>query len=525
MRKFTKYYKRMKVQFYRCAFLVLILNILFLPQRVPFEKNGANWFRIKLDGEEVGYCGSGTEADELLRQARLDVARESDTIVYADAKLEVEGKETVFGRVYTETQLVENMEEILKRHRKQTMKHAYTVKIKNYTVNLDSGEAVRSALQAALNQYENNGQYRVELVMDPTRELNTLTAVVRNEEKENPDAVRPFPSAGFSVSIDEALKVIEKDNKDKDFDEFELGLTSLNYGDDIEIVDTYLPEDKITSEEEAVKQITTVEEKNAIYEVQPGDTLSQISENTNIGIDRIIALNEAIENELSVIKIGQEIIITQPEPPLSVERKEVVYYEEDYDAEVIYIDNDEWYTTKEVTLQEPSAGHRKVVAEISYRNEKETNRELLKEEKVIAAVPKIVERGTKIPPTFIKPVHGGRLSSGFGRRKSPTRGASTFHKGVDWAVPKGTAVYASSGGVVKKAGWGRGYGYVIYIEHPGGIETRYGHLSKILVSSGQSVKQGQKIALSGNTGISSGPHVHFEYRDHGTALNPLKYLD
>lgn len=117
------------------------------------------------------------------------------------------------------------------------------------------------------------------------------------------------------------------------------------------------------------------------------------------------------------------------------------------------------------------------------------------------------------------------MSSGFGGRKAPKRGASTNHKGIDWATPTGTAVMASCGGVVTKAGWGSGYGYVVYIQHPDGKETRYGHLSKVLVSSGQKVSQGQKIALSGNTGVSTGPHVHFEIRIGGSAVNPLNYLN
>ena len=84
---------------------------------------------------------------------------------------------------------------------------------------------------------------------------------------------------------------------------------------------------------------------------------------------------------------------------------------------------------------------------------------------------------------------------------------------------------ASSGGTVTKAGWGSGYGYVVYIKHPGGIETRYAHCSKVLVSAGQTVKQGQKIALSGNTGISTGPHLHFEVRVNGVAVDPFSYLN
>ena len=111
------------------------------------------------------------------------------------------------------------------------------------------------------------------------------------------------------------------------------------------------------------------------------------------------------------------------------------------------------------------------------------------------AVPKIVKRGTKVPPTYIKPISGGRLSSGFGGRNTPTRGASTNHKGIDWATPVGTAVMASSGGTVTKGRLGKRLRlYVVHIQHADGRETRYGHLSKVLVSPGQKVSQGQKIA-------------------------------
>ena len=129
------------------------------------------------------------------------------------------------------------------------------------------------------------------------------------------------------------------------------------------------------------------------------------------------------------------------------------------------------------------------------------------------------------PPTYIKPISGGRLSSRFGARSAPTKGASTYHKGVDWAVPTGTTVVASNGGTVAFAGWASGYGYAVYINHSDGRQTRYGHLSKVLVKSGQTVEQGQVIAKSGNTGRSTGPHLHFEIRIGGTAVDPLKHMN
>ena len=92
-------------------------------------------------------------------------------------------------------------------------------------------------------------------------------------------------------------------------------------------------------------------------------------------------------------------------------------------------------------------------------------------------------------------------------------------------TPTGTPVYASNGGTVAFAGWASGYGYAVYINHSDGRQTRYGHLSKVLVKAGQTVSQGQKIALSGNTGRSTGPHLHFEIRIGGQAVNPIKYLN
>jgi murein DD-endopeptidase MepM/ murein hydrolase activator NlpD len=236
-------------------------------------------------------------------------------------------------------------------------------------------------------------------------------------------------------------------------------------------------------------------------------------------------MNESLESDMTTIRVQDNLIVTVPEPELSVSYTMQEYYEEDYEADVQYVDNDSWYTTQSKVIQEPSAGHRKVVALVTYNDNSEEGREIEKEEVTYQAVPKIVERGTIVPPTYIKPISGGRLTSGFGKRNRPTRGASSYHKGVDWATPVGTSVVASSSGTVTRAGWGSGYGYCVYIHHSDGKDTRYGHLSKVLVSVGQSVTQGQRIALSGNTGVSTGPHLHFEILVNGTQVNPLNYLN
>lgn len=118
----------------------------------------------------------------------------------------------------------------------------------------------------------------------------------------------------------------------------------------------------------------------------------------------------------------------------------------------------------------------------------------------------------------------GRLSSGFGSRFHPIDKRTKFHGGLDIAVPIGTYVSAAGEGKVSFAGRKGGYGNVVIIEHPDGRQTRYAHLSSISVSVGDDVSMGQPIALSGSTGKSTGPHLHFEMRENGVVVDPRGIL-
>ncbi|HEX3043872.1 MAG TPA: peptidoglycan DD-metalloendopeptidase family protein [Bacillota bacterium] len=124
---------------------------------------------------------------------------------------------------------------------------------------------------------------------------------------------------------------------------------------------------------------------------------------------------------------------------------------------------------------------------------------------------------------MIWPVRG-RLSSSFGWRVHPVLKTKKYHNGQDIAVPKGTSVKAADDGIVVVSGNQGGYGLFIAIDHGAGISTCYGHNSRLLVSVGEKVTKGQVIAKSGSTGLSTGPHVHFEVRIQGVPVNPLPYL-
>ncbi len=129
--------------------------------------------------------------------------------------------------------------------------------------------------------------------------------------------------------------------------------------------------------------------------------------------------------------------------------------------------------------------------------------------------------GQSLRRAFLRaPLQFRRLASGFGGRMHPVLGRWKQHEGLDYAAAQGTSVMAAGDGVVARAGWSGGYGNLIELRHANGITTRYGHLSRIDVRVGQRVKQEDRIGLVGSTGLSTGPHLHYEFRVGGVARDP-----
>ncbi len=520
--------RRVIAAFYDSCFLVIILVVLFFPSFGGIGHSEENYFHVILNGSDVGIVSSREEAEKCLIAARRVINRDSDHMILVKSDMVLHGRTVFFGRTDTESYIISNMTDALKKGIKDTQTEAYTVKIKQYTVNLANSDDVTKLLKDVLGKYDSKSEYAPELINDPTRQLSALTAQVTSkkdiEKKTDEEQNSYFGDVGVFAALD---KMFEDTSaaKEKDFADYDLGLMSIDFADKVEVIQTYIPSNEISSLNAAIDDVTKDKEKKQIYEVKSGDTLSQIAESFGLSMDDLLAMNSGLDGAGAMIREGDELTVTVPEPELSVTRQEQVFVEEDYEADIIYKDNDSWFTNQSEVIQQPSAGHRKAIALITYTDDKEVLKEIEKQEITMEAVPKIIERGTKVPPTYIKPISGGRLTSGFGRRKQPKKGASTYHKGIDWATPVGTAVMASSAGTVVRAGWGSGYGKVVYIQHSDGRMTRYGHLSKIIVKVGDHVDQGQKIALSGNTGVSTGAHLHFEILIGGVQVNPLKYLN
>ena len=134
------------------------------------------------------------------------------------------------------------------------------------------------------------------------------------------------------------------------------------------------------------------------------------------------------------------------------------------------------------------------------------------------------ERSSHVPA--IQPVSEKNLramASGYGYRRDPIYGTAKFHEGTDFSAPIGTPVYATGDGKVISSGWNSGYGNLIEIDHGYHYVTRYAHLSEMLVRPGQTVHRGDLIGRVGNTGKSTGPHLHYEVRLNGAPQNPVHY--
>ena len=283
----------------------------------------------------------------------------------------------------------------------------------------------------------------------------------------------------------------------------ETALRIMQYGDDIEVLK---------------------------HKVVSGESLYSICKSYGLKLSDIRKANPSLPEEGKIYK-GDILIVTKISNIVNIKYTEYVQRQEEMPYETIILEDNNMYETQTKVQQEGIVGLRDIKANVVYINGSESSYEIL-----TAATPsrepidEILIKGTKAVPNVLKLASQGRLpmplsnytiTSYFGSRDTGIEGASTFHNGVDLKAPYGTPIYASEAGKVSFAGSSSGYGLLVKIQHEGGVETRYGHCSTLLVKSGQYVQKGEIIALVGSTGISSGNHVHFEVRINGKAVDPL----
>ena len=296
---------------------------------------------------------------------------------------------------------------------------------------------------------------------------------------------------------------------------------TIGFAEDVSITEVSVRLKNVDDTETVMEQMLTSGVEQIIYTVQSGDTFSGIASKHEMTMAELEALNPEVNP--NKLYIGDELIMNQMVPQITVQTTEIAVYNEDIPFDVTYEETGSMYQGETRVKAAGVPGQREVTAEIVRNNGMEVGRTELGERLLSEPTSQIVLKGTKEPPpligtgTFQYPARG-RLSSNFGSRWGRQ------HEGIDIAAAEGTDIRAADGGRVIYSGWAGALGYCVKIDHGGNMTTVYGHCSKLLVSVGEKVYKDQLIAKIGNTGRSTGPHVHFEIRKNGVAQNPLKYL-
>lgn len=307
-------------------------------------------------------------------------------------------------------------------------------------------------------------------------------------------------------------------------------VVDVSFKQNIEIVPVEVDQNQMNIIDNLYLKLRHKKATEQIYTVQDGDNVWKIAKNVGLSVDEIERLNPSMD--LDHIWPNDEIVVTGSSYYLDVmvtletSQDEVIYHETVAKQDATLLVN----TRK--TIKEGVDGVKQVDYRITYLNGYEQEINVLSETVIQEPVSAEVLVGTKAVAAstngsssgtnFI--VTTGRLSSDYGWRTHPISGKRSFHDGIDISNKVGTSILAYANGTVTKTAWTDSYGNYIVIDHGGGLETYYIHLSGFDVSVGDSVSGGQLIGRMGKTGSATGSHLQFEVRVNGSPVNPWDYI-
>lgn len=261
--------------------------------------------------------------------------------------------------------------------------------------------------------------------------------------------------------------------------------------------------------------------KTVPHEVAEGETLADIATAYNTTAQSILETNDLKKKE---ILVGTVLEIYTGEPILAVKTIEYISGEFEIPFETVQTEDANLYRGRTEVDKKGVAGLKYMESYVTKIDGEVTEENVIRNEILKEPVAQVERVGTMEPPPsvgtgeFVMPT-SGKLTSPYGARWGRT------HAGIDVGASTGTPIYAADNGIVVEAQYkNNGYGNFISIDHGNGFVTYYAHCSEILISPGDVVAKGDLIAKVGNTGRSTGPHLHFEVRLNGAAQNPLKYV-
>jgi len=482
--------------------------------QAPVKQTG---YEVTLNGAIVGVIPSNLQLDALMNEAKEGVV--------SDIGYEPEFDYTVSLRqfagldvAYTEeTDFQESLKTSLYESVGEIMVKACVLKIDDFVVTLESQEALTQVLEHAQALYvQDDSAINVKLEQDAHNPM-ILTPEVSILSKALPEE---------RIFVTSAMLGAPMENMDAVEDEFiEAVVTEVKLEQDIMVVETYVYASEIVDVETATDMITKEHETKKVYTIVSGDVPSVIAEKNEMKTADLYDMNPGLKENSTRMQIGDELTVMIPEPELYVTTVEDVIYTELIDRDVVYVNDPDAYIGTNTVLKQGSDGVIEVRATIEKLNGKTLSHEVTEQTTILEPVTETQSRGVKALPVttatgkFEVPMLTYTFTSSYGYRWG------RLHKGIDLAAPTGTAIKASDGGRVIKAGWDSGYGYAIELDHGNGFTTKYAHCSALYVAVGDEVSQYETIAAVGSTGNSTGPHLHFEIRQWNTAVDPEIYIN
>jgi murein DD-endopeptidase MepM/ murein hydrolase activator NlpD len=517
--------------------------------------------KVLVNGDVVALAKSEAEGEAAYKAARLAYNAEGVRLLDVDVTFEEadkeKDKETISGmKVLKDEELSKAILESFDDYADTDKELAYTMRIDDYTVTVESMATLVDVLEQTQGQYDTEDRFQVNLVEPESRNVTMYEVGVTEKaasqetsdadedvseddtqkqaeesESEGDEQEQAEETASQNDEQEQTEETVSEDSEQTQTEEVEQqeaadlatqsaddGVKYIGFSEDIQVMETYVSKNQIKDKDTVYSELTEQNDEPSIYVVESGDNLQYIADINNMTVEQLKELNPGIESDENLY-YDDRLNVTVPTAAVQIIVQKQETYEESYNEDVVYEDDGDMYIGETEVVQEGSEGTHVVTDLVTYKNDIETDREQLQESVEVAAVAQIVKRGTKSKPTYMYPVTNWTVTSTFGYRWG------RLHAGTDVGVPVGTTVRASRAGQVITAGWVGGYGNCVMIDHGDGVWTVYGHLSEITTSVGSYVNQGDQIALSGNTGRSTGPHLHFEIRVNGTATDATPYLE
>lgn len=340
-----------------------------------------------------------------------------------------------------------------------------------------------------------------------------------------------FVAAATGIKIDGKVSLVVKDVQTAEallkklkesFINSDFKISSVRFAETVEIVPVPANLKEIIESEKAFEIILNGRQKKVTHVVAEGDSLWLIARKYDMHVADLKAANLDLKGEK--LDLGQELSLVRVEPMINVLAEGQITLNETLPYDVVVEKDGSMWRGRQKIKQKGKDGAREVTYKVVLKNGTEVSKLVLAEKVLKQPTDQVVVKGSRLVvasrggsgrvgwPT------GGRITSGYGRRWG------RMHTGIDIDGHTGQPIGAAAGGRVISTGWDGGYGKTVVISHGGGLVTKYAHLSKIDVEVGQEVSRGDLIGAMGNTGRSTGSHLHFEVIVGGSFQNPMRYL-